>query len=280
MASCCPPGALGPAPLNTLEPKGKIEILSPKVEGSSRQELPCYQVGANANPKRIVVVFTDVFGIDSGNHKVFCDVLQECLGDETQVWMPDLFRGSPAIRDLGVDAITFALGIPLLLLKVNTWLTAPKIEADLLEILDPHLKETGCHNVGVAGFCFGGWVIGRALGLENAIFGCGVGMHPSWQPEGIVGGGTSETLLAERTKNKPILLLPAKEDNGLKPNSPIVQQLAKRRAVTPDSLSIEFPNMSHGWVVRGDSSIPDIKEAQDKALDLAVGFFQKHLKVQ
>jgi dienelactone hydrolase len=257
-------------------------ILSPKVEGSSRSDLPCYQVGPSENPKRILVVFTDVFGVDSGNHKVFCDVLQELMGDETAVWMPDIFRGTPMLLDLGNDTLTLALAVPQILWKLHTSLTVPKIELDLKEIIEPNLKETGCDHVGVSGFCIGGWMVGRCLALENgqSIFSAGVGIHPSWQVEPMASGGSSEHNLAERTKNKPILLLPAKEDDALKPSSSIVQQLAKRRAMTPESISIEFPEMSHGWVARGDSSIPSVKEAQDKALHLVAAFFQEHLKLE
>lgn len=125
MSACCPSGGLGPAPLNDRTPKGRIVTWSPIIitddqngdtnnlnnndktsknqdtKKSSRPALSYYQVGPEQNPKRVVLVFTDVFGIDTGNHRAFCDVLQSRLGDDTAVYCPDLFRGRPLMHDYG-----------------------------------------------------------------------------------------------------------------------------------------------------------------------------------
>jgi hypothetical protein len=110
------------------------------------------------------------------------------------------------------------------------------------------------------------------------MFAAGVGIHPSFQPERFAGGGTSPIDLAKATQNKPILFLPAKEDHDLKPSSSLIQAMAKRRANTPDQLSIEF-DLPHGFVARGDFMGPTFKEGQEKAIQLTVDFFQQHLKL-
>lgn len=285
MSACCPPGALGTFS-NDLKPKGTVEVLS-AVEGSGLKGLPCYKsVGSSATtakPKRIVLVFTDVFGIDSGNHKIFCDVLQNSMGEDTQVWMPDLFRGNPILRELGWDWLsTFGpLAIAQFLVH-RLRISSVTLEADLTQIVAPNVKDAGCQSVGVVGFCFGGWVVARCLALNDgdSIFSCGVGIHPSWALETLYAKPRgSEDELGERTKTKPILLLPAKQDKALMADADVVKALAERRSIKPEEVSIAFPEMDHGFVSRGDSSDPRTKEAQKKALGLTAQFFMTHLKV-
>ena len=283
MAACCPPGALGAGAANPSEPAGKTVVLSPLAQTSSRAEMPCYQVGP-AKPKKIICVFTDVFGPEAGNHKFFCDRLQGILGEDTAVWMPDLFRGTPIMRGyftgkMPWDIFPMMLGIPYLIWSIKTRITAPGVDQDLLEIVQAHAKETGCTYVGCVGFCFGGWTVARALGLEGGIFSAGVGVHPSFSIEGMIKGGSGsvETLI-QQTSNKPILLLPAKQDKEAKPDSDLVAQLAKRRATVPSEISFEFPTMTHGFVARGDSTDPAVKAEQDKATDMVASFFKKHFK--
>ena len=282
--ACCPPGAIGTFQ-NDLKPKGKIYNLSAVGDDRSGiKGLPCYKsVGRSTTnqPKRIILVFSDVFGIHNGNHKVFCDNLQKSMGEDTQVWMPDFFRGNPILRELGWNLLTFnklVAGVQFTFHRLR--ISSETIEGDLTQIVAPKIRETGCQSVGVVGFCFGGWVIARCLALDDSVFSCGVGIHPSWQPEKFYAKpSSSEEELGERTKTKPILLLPAKQDHMLMADTEIVKALAERRSITPEEVVIEFPTMDHGFVSRGDSSDPQIKQAQDKAVGLTAEFLKKHLKV-
>ena len=284
---CCPPGAIGTTfQKNDLKPKGKIYNLSAVGDDrSGLKGLPCYKscgnCTTNPHPKRVILVFSDVFGIDNGNHKLFCDQLQTSMGDDTQVWMPDFFRGHPILRDLGWDFLTFnklVAGLQFTLHRLR--ISSETIEADLTQIVVPKIREIGCQSVGVVGFCFGGWVIARCLALENSTISCGVGIHPSWQPEKFYAKPTtSEEELGERTQTKPMLLLPAKQDQALMADTDIVKALAERRSIKPEEVAIAFPEMDHGFVSRGDSSDPKIKEAQERALSLTAEFLKKHLNV-
>jgi len=40
---------------------------------------------------------------------------------------------------------------------------------------------------------------------------------------------------------------------------------------------LEFPEMDHGWTVRGNLSIPAVQRDVNKALTEAIAFFNKHL---
>jgi hypothetical protein len=41
-------------------------------------------------------------------------------------------------------------------------------------------------------------------------------------------------------------------------------------------LSVEFPAMLHGWVVRGDPNMEDVRREQERALKLTVKFIETH----
>lgn len=206
------------------------------------------------------------------------------MGEDTAVWMPDLFRGTPLIRGyftgkLPWDILPFLLSAPYMIWSINTRITASGVDQDLLEIVQPHAKETGCTYLGCVGFCFGGWTVARALGLEGGIFSAGVGVHPAFDVEKLIkhGSGSVETMV-RRTTNKPILLLPTKQDADVKTDSKVVRQLAKRRATVPEEIAIEFPTMDHGFVSRGDLADPAIKAEQGRATEMVANFFKKHYK--
>ena len=267
MAVCCPAGSLGAAtPLNQHVPKGKIvtwrqipfhdDTATPAATNRQRRpELSCYQVGSD-KAKRVIVVFTDVYGLEQGNHKAFCDVIQDRMGNDTTVFCPDLFRGSPLFKNWfggSSDAVNATLGGTFTVLwGIRGRCSATNIDLDLETIVEPNVKATGCAMVAVSGFCFGGWVVGRCLGLSHgrSMFAAGVGIHPSSKPESFAKGGSSPMEWATKTQSKPILWLPAKEDDDLKPSSPLVQAMAKRRAKMPSQISIPFENFSHGFVAR------------------------------
>jgi hypothetical protein len=40
---------------------------------------------------------------------------------------------------------------------------------------------------------------------------------------------------------------------------------------------LEFPEMDHGWTVRGNLTIPAVQRDVNKAMTEAIAFFNKHL---
>lgn len=246
--------------------------LMPK-EDSKRKELPTYIVGQEEAPSSIVVVFTDVYGIESGNQKVFCDALSERL-DSSLVIMPDLFRGNPIMGSWGLPhSITNAFAIPSIVWCSKTRMKDTAIETDLLEVVLPFLNKFQTAKISMVGLCYGAWVMGRALALEQlSHLKCGVAIHPSWKIEQI--HGKTEAALAAAVKDKPILFLVANNDD-LKVGTPIIQQLSKQRGnIDENTISIEFQEMVHGFVARGDANDPKIAEQQEKVLSLTADFIK------
>jgi dienelactone hydrolase len=308
--SCCPPGSIGPATFRSDRPlKGiMVEIEPPSTELVGMAPMPCYCTGTPLaqKPKRIVVVFTDVYGIDSGNTKVFADCLAERLG--CAVVIPDLFRGVPILQPW-IDNSSIAkglfgslLGAPGMLVRLLQYPPA-KVEQEIFQMILPFLlSQMGCTNATLSesnntvklscvGFCFGGWVVGRILGYSRhggdptVSFQCGVGIHPAFISNILHGEG--QLAMAERI-HKPILLLPGWNDVDLKPGTQIVKAIQKNLAIAnagadkeePDQelpvVSIEFPTMMHGWVTRLDPADPNVAAEQERALQLTIDFILKH----
>eukprot|EP00985_Skeletonema_marinoi_P033269 scaffold40890_cov146-Skeletonema_marinoi.AAC.1 len=136
-------------------------------------------------------------------------------------------------------------------------------------------------DVGVAGFCWGVWAMTKAC--EMKLFRCAVGFHPSIKIESMVFGGDQEAITKKAADNAPILLCVAGNDlDNLKPSQggALANIIAKSKTKdTGDNdkaapRCVEFPEMMHGWVSRGDTSIEKVKEDAEAALNLSVDFLR------
>jgi dienelactone hydrolase len=301
--SCCPPGSVGPATVRSDRPlQGvMVEISPPSAELVGLLPMPCYCTGTPLahKPERIVVVFTDVYGMDSGNHKAFADGLAERLG--CAVVMPDLFRGVPILQpwlhnsSMAKGMLGSVMGAPGMIVRLRQYPPA-KVEQEIFQMILPFLQESTAADSGsgttvklsCVGFCFGGWVVGRILGHvrqagDSALsFQCGVGIHPSFQPNLLHAEG--QLAMAERI-HKPVLFLPAWNDGDFKPGTEIITAIQRNLAAAnadkeePELpvVSIEFPTMIHGWVSRLDPTWdPNVAAEQERALQLTVDFIRKH----
>ncbi len=52
---------------------------------------------------------------------------------------------------------------------------------------------------------------------------------------------------------------------------------AALKAGNPDSDTVKFPDVVHGWVPRGDISVPNVKEAVDSAMERTYAYFAKFM---
>jgi dienelactone hydrolase len=218
MAACCPPDSLGAAPLCIEHSVGCLET----IEDETAKALPCYVTGSSWNETtRVILVFTDIFGIDAGLHKEVADRLATALGKTTTVIIPDFFR----VTDVALDH-------------------------DLLKILMPWIRKKS-ENPGVevscVGFCFGGWLATHTLALSELGLlpvKCAIGLHPSFGVEGIY--GRNEDDFARATGSRPLLLLPAGNDS-LKPGNTTVKIMADARSITLGGISSHAPRMGGSW---------------------------------
>ena len=101
-------------------------------------------------------------------------------------------------------------------------------------------------------------------------FKAGVSLHPS-HPKMVPQLNESEESWLKNIKCNQ-LFMPASGDH---PNA-FPDGLAKN--ILNDMLEIvTFPDMFHGWSVRGDMSAPEVKRDVEKAFNLLLNFFHKYL---
>jgi len=195
--------------------------------------------------------------------KVAADRLSLKLKTATVI-MPDFYSGFPILMDIpwlpnGFIKYNF-VNLPQIVLNCKFRITDEGLVRDLLDLLFPWIqKQTGKPlRVSCDGFCFDGWLVGHTLALSKKheddkdflMVYCGVGMHPSFKIEII--HGRKQQDLAMAIGDKPILLLPASNDD-LKPQQhEAIRILAEARGVPQEEVAIEFPHMIHGWVNRGN----------------------------
>lgn len=252
--------------------------------------MSCYVTGAalaSKDLKRVVFVFSDVYGYDTGNHILFADVLADRLdATKTAVLMPDLFRGNPIAQPLFPSFLPDSLGmlatLPAFLYRIRFNHPPIKVERDLTEQILPWLRKQvpNLAQIGTSclGFCFGGWVVARSLALEELNLKCGVGVHPSFIVESKVHRG-DEAELVMRIGRKPVLLLPAGNDSKeIKVGGQHTKALAKARNVPEDAIALESPGMKmkHGWVSRGDGTDPTVSKCQEDAMVAIVNFLEQN----
>jgi len=126
--------------------------------------------------------------------------------------------------------------------------------------------------LGCLGFCFGNWLMSKAQSVGDISFTCGVGCHPSTVLENMAGGSELEML---RSIQVPWLFLAAKNDAETFKN----KDGAGRAALEATGGGvIDFDDMVHGWVSRGDASKKHVARDVEKAMSDILDFFEKKMK--
>ena len=121
-------------------------------------------------------------------------------------------------------------------------------------------------DVKLSGFCWGSYMVVKLS--ANPLFKAGVSIHPS-HPKICEQIQENEESLLKDIKC-PQLFLSASNDGA----SVKLGGLGKQ--VLGDALEIvEFPDMLHGWSIRGDLSDPMVERDVKKAFNLALAFMNK-----
>ena len=280
---CCPPGSwpmlVKEATDDIFEPKGEVAM----VKTADGKDLKIYYV-APATPKYCIIVLQDVYSIrlfhskstSLGRIPAICDAL---AGEGFAVVLPDIFGDNPI--DLAfqppqegenwTSQNLFAIdGVPGWFGK-NTY---ESHEGELIACKE-FLKGKQLDNlpVGALGFCFGTWLMTKTVVAGSFPFQAMVGCHPATIIESAIHGGDEAELLEAAQPKAPILFLCAGNDSDVfHENKPGRQALEKSGGGV-----IEYPDMVHGWVSRGDTSDEKVKKNMEKAMSEAVEFFKNKL---
>ena len=171
----------------TLSPKSTHHVLQGSIHRGQPQGkeetihgLNTYVIGNRTNPRGIIVMYSDVFGLALPNNKLIADAYAK--SGEWLVYLPDFFEGDPLplkVADvlIPVDAAkqsTLAkyTGLLASMPSFIMWMTrhkegpTNKVCMDFLHALRAATR--GNQKIGMVGFCWGGRYALRA-GLESNI---------------------------------------------------------------------------------------------------------------
>jgi dienelactone hydrolase len=150
------------------------------------------------------------------------------------------------------------------LVRNNLNKMTPLVEKEVKPFLDKENIQT----FGALSFCWGA-TVGAQLSTMPGCVGH-VGCHPSYVVMGLSFGPSQHAVLSK--VQCPQLYLPANKDIVF-PDCPAqksVQDVAKQECVVK-----VFERQVHGFVNRGDVSLPEVKEDVEAALCQAEEFFKK-----
>jgi len=226
---------------------------------------------------KAIVLLTDVFGLHLPNPRIIADHLAKQVG--VDVWVPDLFNGKP-IGDANTmePLMPDRAGVKIQWLNVvklifNFIPTIPRLIASSPSVVDRRVNEfikkikseKGYERIGAIGYGYGGVVTGRlgSTGFVDTI----VMAHPR--------GLTQGQILAIKVPSSWAL---TEEDHYFK-NKVVQVALLKEEEEKPDhdyEVTV-YKGTAHGFAVRPNLKVPEVKVAYEGALDQTVTWFKKTL---
>jgi len=247
--SCCPPGSL---PATAPPADYKLQGSDEKWDG-----LDVYVTGKSSN--KAIIFFHDIFGSNSGRTKQLAD---EFALSGFLVVIPDLFT-----EERWTEKSDWA-NLPAYIKKFNWAKVGPPIES-----LIKQLEKRGITKFASIGFCWGTWPV--LVVSASGKFSCGVQFHPS-HPRICEAYGESQTALLEAVKC-PQLVCAAGNDPPSVKEGGADQKTLSTKSFAKENIFREFPDVVHGFSVRGDVSDKTIAKNVRDVVDLATSFFKKHL---
>jgi carboxymethylenebutenolidase len=247
MSSCCPPNSIPyVAPPSDYKDQGEFiqigDVMNTYVTGPS-------------DSKSALILVHDIFGLNAGRHHLLCDAFAE---NKWRVYMPDLFLGESNINvDGTIDRAKAA---------TQTWAkAAPLLEEKLI----PYIQAAGAEKIAVVGFCFG-YYIAAHLNTTGKVVAAG-GAHPS-----LYNREAKAAEIVERYQ-APIICLTAGNDRVEEKPGGEEQNIVNSKSFGNKCVFKEFPDMTHGWVCRGDANNEQIAAAVKEAFETLQSFYQKFL---
>ena len=255
--------------------------------------LNTYVIGNRTNPRGIIVIYSDIFGLPLPNNKLIADAYAK--SGEWLVYLPDFFKGDPVpltIADLliPVDAANqstfakytgFLARAPSFVMWMMRHKEAPtnKVCVDFLQALRRATPRG--QKIGMAGFCWGGKYAIRA-GLESnmievdgekvPLVDAVVALHPSH----LVVPDDVEALVV------PVSVGWGLEDTGVKieQKGKVEEIHAKAKEAgrkLPETEHKIYRPGRHGFAVRGNPDDPLERACLEDSLTQGLDWFKRWL---
>lgn len=250
-------------------------------------------IGNRTNPRGIIVIYSDIFGLKLPNNKLIADAYAK--SGEWLVYLPDFFKGDPAklsFADVAIpvdkskqSSLAKFTGLlsnaPSLLLWLRRHKPGPteKVCNDFLEALRRETPKT--QKIGISGFCWGGkYAIRAALetnridvdGEKVPLVDAAVALHPS------------NLILPEDVEDPavPITFGWGLKDEGVKIETKgKVEDIHAKAAAAgkklPEIVHKVYTPGRHGFAVRGNPDDPEERACLEESATQALEWFQRWL---
>ncbi|KAM0752958.1 alpha/beta-hydrolase [Meredithblackwellia eburnea MCA 4105] len=205
---------------------------------------------------KAVLFLPDIFGLELVNAQLVADSF---AANGFATYIPDYLNGDPVGPNQMGDK-SFSL---------PEWFKThgPTDTRPPLDLVIEGLKKEGVTDFGATGYCFGARYV-VDLAYDNVIK-AGVVAHPSLLviPD--------DLQKIKDTVKIPILWNIAEKDYNFSPK--VADEADKILGESPLYKRIDYPETEHGFAVRGDLSIPAVKEGKELAFKNTVDWFKAHL---
>ena len=126
--------------------------------------------------------------------------------------------------------------------------------------------------MGVIGFCYGAYIMTHLL--PTGWIHAAASPHPSIFT--FMNPLKEDPTAFFQNSKCPVMLLNSRNDPMEQGPHGILHQTIMETSYAQQSIFEAFPDMNHGWSVRGDST-PDVIRDRKRVMQLFIQFFQAHL---
>lgn len=273
--------------------KGSIHAGLPQGKEELVHGLNTYVVGNRVNPKAIVVVYSDIFGLPLPNNKLLADAYAR--SGEYLVYLPDFFEGDPvalkvadtlipvdASKQSSLSKYTGMLAMaPAFIMWMGRHKEAPTNKT-CMDFLAKLRRDTPAdRKIGMVGFCWGGRYAIRAgqesnmidvNGTKKPLVDAVVAMHPS-------------NLVMPQDVDAPVVPMSIGwgfEDVGVKIElkgkmEGIHAQAKAAGRQLPEIEHVVYKPGRHGFAVRGNPDDPAERKILEDSEKQIIAFLAKYL---
>jgi len=234
--------------------------------------LKMYYVSAKKRTSRVIVVAHDVFGFYGSRSFSLVDQLSQDIN--AHVILPDFYRNDTIdnhggiMNGLGKQQMDWIRTFP-----------GESVTRDyefFIDWLRHNQKIRRTDKIAMVGYCWGGWVTMLLSNPEKTKYplALGVDYHPSPIVESLFGRSEEEFL--GKIQAPQIVFTAGGDPENIKPGGSL-ELLLKGKNLGVDSEFYVYEEMTHGWVLRGDLEIENVRRDTKDALSKGIAYLQENL---
>lgn len=239
--------------------------------------LNCYVATPAQSTTKGVIMFADMFGVHTGRHKQFCDMLAE---NGFMAVCPDFLEKSPYMsRCTPTFGMNYCCAMEFLCLLVcggfdrntRTFAWDTYLKAKVMDEVLVFMKSKGVQNFGAVGFCWGTYGAMQCAAFPD--FKCCAGFHPS--NEGFCKATKEDDLEVCRKIKCPQLMISTKNESARWKADGEAHKACL--AALPGKVTWKSSEQNHGYMTRGDPNKLETFEAVKQGCEEMLQLLKENL---